>query len=140
MSDPVLQEHYPSRYQAFFVCNTTAFIASLLIIILLVDKKLSSNKSVRFVALHGLIITALFGLMGAYAAGSCREVDDTTYVVCLIGGVLAYIFLQAALTKAVKKKGHTHKSASEWLKLNAIRSCLGSKRQPERDQTSSRYV
>lgn len=140
MSDPVLQEHYRSRYQAFFVCNTTAFIASLLIIILLVDKKLSSNKSVRFVALHGLIITALFGLMGAYASGSCREVDDTTYVVCLIGGVLAYIFLQAALTNAVKKKGHTHKSASEWLKLNALRSILGSKRQPERDQTSSRNI
>jgi len=141
MSDPVLQEHYRSRYQAFFVCNTTAFIASLLIIILLVDKKLSSNKSVRFVALHGLIITALFGLMGAYAAGSCREVDDTTYVVCLIGAVLAYIFLQAALTKAVKKKGHTHKSASECLKLNAIMSFFGSKCQPQRDhQTSSRYV
>ncbi|CAN6170220.1 unnamed protein product [Urochloa humidicola] len=140
MSDPVLQEHYPSRYQAFFVCNTTAFIASLLIIILLVDKKLNSSKSVRFVALHGLIITALFGLMGAYAAGSCREVDDTTYVVSLIGGVLAYIFLQAALTKAVKKKdpSPTHQPATEWLKLTAIRSFLGSKHQTERDQTSIR--
>lgn len=139
MSDPVLQEHYLSRYQAFFVCNTTAFIASLLIIILLVDKKLSSNKSVRFVALHGVIITVLFGLMGAYAAGSCREVDDTTYVVCLIGAVLAYIFLQAALTKAVKKKvpSPIHESPSKWLKLKAIKSFLGSKHQPERDQTGS---
>ncbi|CAL5052503.1 unnamed protein product [Urochloa decumbens] len=140
MSDPVLQEHYSSRYQAFFVCNTTAFIASLLIIILLVDKKLSSNKSVRFVALHGLITTALFGLMGAYAAGSCREVDDTTYVVCLIGGVLAYIFLQVALTNAVKKKDPslTHEAASEWLKVTAIRSFLKSKRETGRDQNSSR--
>ncbi|CAN6201762.1 unnamed protein product [Urochloa humidicola] len=140
MSDPVLQEHHPSRYQAFFVCNTTAFIASLLIIILLVDKKLSSNKSVRFVALHGLIITALFGLMGAYAAGSCREVDDTTYVVCLIAGVLAYIFLQVALTKAVKKKDPslTYQSASKWKKVTAIRSFLRSKRETGRDQTSSR--
>jgi hypothetical protein len=142
MSDPILQEHYPSRYQAFFVCNTTAFIASLLIIILLVDKKLSINKSVRFVALHGVIITVLFGLMGAYAAGSCREVDDTTYVVCLIGAVLGYIFLQTALTKAVKDKVHSpiHESPSKWLKLNAIRSFLGSKHPPERDQAGSRYV
>ncbi|CAL5043224.1 unnamed protein product [Urochloa decumbens] len=140
MSDPVLQEHYSSRYQAFFVCNTTAFIASLVIIILLVDKKLSSNKSVRFVALHGLITTALFGLMGAYAAGSCREVDDTTYVVCLIGGVLAYIFLQVALTNAVKKKDPslTHQAASEWLKVTAIRSFLKSKRETGRDQNNSR--
>ncbi|KAF8779128.1 hypothetical protein HU200_002801 [Digitaria exilis] len=115
MSDPVLQEHNRSRYQAFFVCNTTAFIASLLIVVLLLDKKLSSNKSVRFVALHGLIVTALFGLMGAYAAGSCREVDDTTYVVCLIGAVLAYIFLQVALTKAVIKKDHkdNHRDAEK---------------------------
>ncbi|KAL6909905.1 hypothetical protein ACP4OV_001564 [Aristida adscensionis] len=104
VSKPVLQDHYPSRYQAFFVCNTTAFVASLLIIILLLDKKLSRKISVRFVALYGLTITALVGLMGAYAAGSCREVDDTTYVVCLIGGVLAYIFLQVAITKAINKK------------------------------------
>ncbi|KAJ1259043.1 hypothetical protein BS78_10G123100 [Paspalum vaginatum] len=106
MSDPVLQEHYSSRYQAFYVCNTTAFIASLLIVILLVDKKLGAGarRTIRFLALYVLIITALFGLMGAYAAGSCREVDDTTYVVSLIGAVLAYIFLQVALTKAVEKK------------------------------------
>ncbi|TVU04299.1 hypothetical protein EJB05_50131, partial [Eragrostis curvula] len=43
VSDPILQQHYPSRYQAFFVCNTTAFVASLLIIILLLDKRLSSK-------------------------------------------------------------------------------------------------
>ncbi|KAL6596689.1 hypothetical protein ACP70R_047332 [Stipagrostis hirtigluma subsp. patula] len=101
VSDPVLKDHYSSRYQAFFVCNTTAFVASLLIIILLLDKKLSWQISVRFVALYGLTVAALLGLMGAYAAGSCRELDDTTYVVCLIGGVLAYIFLQVAITKAI---------------------------------------
>ncbi|WVZ81470.1 hypothetical protein U9M48_028844 [Paspalum notatum var. saurae] len=106
MSDPVLQEHYSSRYQAFYVCNATAFVASLLIIILLIDKKLTTGArlTIRFLALYVLIIIALFGLMGAYAAGSCREVDDTTYVVSLIGAVLAYIFLQVALTKAVEKK------------------------------------
>ncbi|KAL6596690.1 hypothetical protein ACP70R_047333 [Stipagrostis hirtigluma subsp. patula] len=102
VSDPVLQDNYSSRYQAFFVCNTTAFAASLLIIILLLDKNLKTKFSVRFVVLHGLIIAALLGLMGAYAAGSCRELDDTTYVVCLIGGVLGYIFLQVAITKAIK--------------------------------------
>ncbi|KAL6909907.1 hypothetical protein ACP4OV_001566 [Aristida adscensionis] len=102
VSNPVLQDHYSSRYQAFFVCNTTAFIASLLIIILLLDKKLSST--VRFVVLYVLTITALLALMGAYAAGSCREVDDTTYVICLIGGVLAYIFLQVAITKHINSE------------------------------------
>uniref|UniRef100_A0A804UIX9 PGG domain-containing protein n=1 Tax=Zea mays TaxID=4577 RepID=A0A804UIX9_MAIZE len=52
MSDPVLQENYSRRYWAFYVCNTTAFVASLLIIILVVDKKLTAKLSVRFVA-HG---------------------------------------------------------------------------------------
>lgn len=146
MSDPVLQEHYSSRYQAFYVCNTTAFVASLLIIILLVDKKLTSNLSVRFVALYGLTITALLGLMGAYAAGSCRQLDDTTYVICLIAAVLAYIFLQVAVTKAIKMKDRCrcfqiiYDSASK--RLGAIRSCSfdRSQDQLEPDQITSRYV
>ncbi|CAD6336880.1 unnamed protein product [Miscanthus lutarioriparius] len=122
MSDPVLQEHYSSRYQAFYVCNTTAFVASLLIIILLLDKKLTTKLSVRFVALYGLIITALLGLMGAYAAGSCRELDDTTYVICLIAGVLAYIFLQVAVAGCSCFRT-VYGSASKW--LGALRSRCG---------------
>ncbi|KAM0917693.1 hypothetical protein ACQ4PT_009160 [Festuca glaucescens] len=107
VSDPILQDHNSSRYQAFFVCNTTAFVASLLIIMLLLDKKLILSlpakklKSVRFVTLYGFIIITLFGLVGAYAAGSCRELDTTTYVVCLIGAVLGYIFLQVVITRAI---------------------------------------
>ncbi|KAK1625880.1 hypothetical protein QYE76_000195 [Lolium multiflorum] len=101
------EDHNSSRYQAFFVCNTTSFVSSLLIIMLLLDKNLIISlpakklKSVRFVALYGFIVVALFGLVGAYAAGSCRELDTTTYVVCLIGAVLAYIFLQVAITRAI---------------------------------------
>jgi hypothetical protein len=115
VSDPILQDHKSSRYQAFFVCNTTAFVSSLLIIMLLLDKKLIISlpakkiESVRFVALYGFIVIALFGLVGAYAAGSCRELDTTIYVVCLIGAVLAYIFLQVAITKAITE------NAPAWL-------------------------
>jgi hypothetical protein len=54
--------------------------------------------------LYGFIVVALIGLVGAYAAGSCRELDTTTYVVCLIGAVLAYIFLQVAITNAITTK------------------------------------
>jgi hypothetical protein len=118
MSDPVLQEHYSSRYQAFYVCNTTAFVASLLIIILLVDKKLTTKLSIRFVALYGLTITALLGLVGAYAAGSCRQLDDTTYVICLIAGVLAYIFLLVAVAGCSCFRT-VYGSASKWLGVAA---------------------
>lgn len=108
MSDPVLQENYSRRYWAFYVCNTTAFVASLLIIILVVHKnltaKLTAKLSLRFVALYGLTITALLGLIGAYAAGSCREVHESTYVICLNAGVLAFIFLLLAVAVRVKNR------------------------------------
>jgi hypothetical protein len=103
LSLPILQNHSSARYLAFFVCNTTAFVASLLIIMLLLDKRLKKELSVRSVALYGLIVVALFGLVGAYAAGSCREIDTTIYVVSLIGAVLAYIFLQVAITRAAQR-------------------------------------
>uniref|UniRef100_J3MDE0 PGG domain-containing protein n=1 Tax=Oryza brachyantha TaxID=4533 RepID=J3MDE0_ORYBR len=78
VSNPVLQDVNSRRYKAFFVCNTTAFVASLLIIMLLLDKKVNSIKmSFQFRELYGCIVVALFGLVGAYAAGSCREADDT---------------------------------------------------------------
>ncbi|KAL5224194.1 hypothetical protein ABZP36_010833 [Zizania latifolia] len=101
VSDLVLQNHYPQRYQAFFICNTTSFVASLLIIMLLLDKKLSKELSAQFVALYVSIIIALFGLVGAYTAGSSREHDNTTYVIALGLVVLAYIFLQVAITKFI---------------------------------------
>uniref|UniRef100_A0A0D9XI43 PGG domain-containing protein n=1 Tax=Leersia perrieri TaxID=77586 RepID=A0A0D9XI43_9ORYZ len=122
VSFPILQKHHPQRYQAFFICNTTAFVASLLIIILLVDKKLS-RLSPRFVALYVFIIIALFGLVGAYTAGSSREHDNTAYVIGLGIAVLAYIFLQVAITKAIHR-GMKNKSCSQVL-LTA--SCVASK-------------
>jgi H+/gluconate symporter-like permease len=67
VSLPILQDHSSARYQAFFVCNTTAFVASLLIIMLLLDKRLKKELSVRSVALYGLIVVASLGpmLLGA---------------------------------------------------------------------------
>jgi hypothetical protein len=38
------------------------------------------------------------------AARSCRELDTTIYVVSLIGAVVAYIFLQVAITNAITTK------------------------------------
>jgi membrane-associated HD superfamily phosphohydrolase len=121
VSLPILQDHSSARYQAFFVCNTTAFVASLLIIMLLLDKRLKKELSVRSVALYGLIVVALFGLVGAYAAGSCREIDHTIYVVSLIGAVLAYIFLQVAITKGIHKAAQEKQKELQYLDKNTHR-------------------
>ncbi|KAL6596686.1 hypothetical protein ACP70R_047329 [Stipagrostis hirtigluma subsp. patula] len=87
--DPILREHHSLRLKAFFYCNTTAFVASLLIIVLLLDKKLHKSQIVRCRVLYAYVAIALFGLIGAYAFGSCRETDTTIYVVSLAGIVLA---------------------------------------------------
>jgi hypothetical protein len=90
--DPVLQGFHPIRYKFFFFSNTAAFVTSLLAITLTAHEKVDL-KAVK-VPLCGLIITAILGLGGAYAAGSCRDSKHTGYVLALIVPVLVCIFLQ----------------------------------------------
>ncbi|KAJ1259053.1 hypothetical protein BS78_10G123800 [Paspalum vaginatum] len=91
--DPALRDHYPSRFKAFMACNDTAFAGSLVIIIMLlsntaVDHVVESN------AVRLCVLVSLFGLMAAYAAGSCREVHTSIYVFTLVGAVLLYLVIQ----------------------------------------------
>lgn len=97
--DAVLQELHPGRLRAFFVCNTTVFVASLLIIVLLLSNKLRSQVTVLHCELYGCIILALIGLVGAYASGSTREAHSTIYVGLLVGAVLACILLVATVVR-----------------------------------------
>lgn len=94
--NPVLSDNYPRRYLVFFYCNATAFVASLAVIMLLVNKKLS-KRGIRCYALHICVILDLVGLLGAFAAGSSRRVSTTIYVLVLIFAVLLCIALQVAL-------------------------------------------
>ncbi|VAI62331.1 unnamed protein product [Triticum turgidum subsp. durum] len=89
--DAVLKDNHGPRLTVFLLCNTTAFMASLLITMLLIidGKKLRKKKTVRSRMLYGCIVIALVGLVAAYIAGSCREIDTTAYVFSLVGAVLA---------------------------------------------------
>jgi hypothetical protein len=91
--DPVLQALHPIRYKFFFFSNSTAFIASLLAITFTVHYEKLKLKSIR-VPLYGLVVVAILGIGGAYAAGSCRDSKHTIYVLCLVVAVLLCIFLQ----------------------------------------------
>ncbi|CAN6201758.1 unnamed protein product [Urochloa humidicola] len=91
--DPVLEDHYPRRFKAFLVCNATSFAGSLVIIIMLLSNT-AVDHVVKSNALRLCVLVSLFGLMGAYAAGSCRDVRTSIYVFSLVGGVLLYLFLQ----------------------------------------------
>ncbi|KQJ95251.1 uncharacterized protein LOC100828510 [Brachypodium distachyon] len=120
--DAILNDHHGARLTVFLLCNTTAFVASLLItVLLIIDKKLR-EKTARSRELYGCIVVALLGLVGAYAAGSCRETDTTVYVLGLVGAVLAFILLL---------HGFFYTSPSEWLCC----SCSRPKRTEENQHT-----
>jgi NADH:ubiquinone oxidoreductase subunit 5 (subunit L)/multisubunit Na+/H+ antiporter MnhA subunit len=95
-SDAILKDHHSTRLAVFFGFNTTAFVASLLIIVVLLDKKLHEKNAYFF------IIVALVSLIGAYNAGSCRQTDTTVYVFSLIAAVLLCILFLLMVTRAVK--------------------------------------
>ncbi|CAD6258237.1 unnamed protein product [Miscanthus lutarioriparius] len=83
--DAILKDRHNTRLAVFFGFNTLAFVASLLIIVVLLDTKL------RKINAYGFIVVALFSLVVAYNAGSCRQTDTTVYVFSLIPAVLVYI-------------------------------------------------
>jgi len=94
--DAILKDHHSLRLTVFLLCNTTAFVASLFIIMLLIiDGKKKREKMERSLelALYVCIFVALVSLVVAYAAGSCRQTDTTFYVLGLVGAVLAFILL-----------------------------------------------
>jgi len=57
------------------------------------------------------MILDLFGLMGAYAAGSCRRVRTSAYILALVVGVSTYIVVLVVVSIGIAK----------WMK----ESCMG---------------
>uniref|UniRef100_A0A0D9WPF2 PGG domain-containing protein n=1 Tax=Leersia perrieri TaxID=77586 RepID=A0A0D9WPF2_9ORYZ len=98
--DPILLTTKPRRYKAFFYCNSTAFVASLLAIILVQSRSLLKRH-----ALEAAMILDLFGLMSAYATGSCRDVSTSIYVMAIAGAVLVYVVIHVVFF-TLDHKGH----------------------------------
>jgi hypothetical protein len=84
---------YRRRYLAYFYCNSTSFMASMALIIMLVNPNLY-RPGIRSYALYVCMVVALFGLMGAYAAGSARQLQTSIYVFVVVGAVVAFIGVQ----------------------------------------------
>ncbi|TKV99803.1 hypothetical protein SEVIR_8G067700v4 [Setaria viridis] len=107
--DPILLTTNARRYKAFFYCNSVAFVASLVAIVL-VQKKLILH---RHHVLEAVMILDLFGLIGAYAAGSCRDVSTSIYAIALAGAVLVYVVIHVVFitldhTNSSRKKDDEH--------------------------------
>uniref|UniRef100_A0ACD5XHC9 Uncharacterized protein n=1 Tax=Avena sativa TaxID=4498 RepID=A0ACD5XHC9_AVESA len=106
--DPLLLAHYWTRYQVFFYCNATGFMASVTIILLLVNQTLY-KQSIRSSALHVCMLVGLLGLMGAYAAGSCRKLRTSIYVFALVAAVVTFLVLQILLYMFADQGDHSSK-------------------------------
>ncbi|CAM0949290.1 unnamed protein product [Alopecurus aequalis] len=135
---PVLEDqHHSPRFIAFFVCNTSAFIASLRGIMLLTtirSKFKDGDGNGRWwYVLYGHVVVALSGLLVAYAFGSCRETHSTVYVFGLVFAVLAYTAVQFVIQrywwdKLVDLAGQIQRRLSSyWSSLVLrLRSCWSS--------------
>ncbi|KAJ1256351.1 hypothetical protein BS78_K044400 [Paspalum vaginatum] len=112
VGDPILLTTHPVRYKVFFYFNSGALVASLVIMVILQNEFL-----VRRHALEVAMILDLFGLMGAYAAGSCRDTSTSIYTVALAGGVLIYVVIHIVFftldpASGGKKKGGEEEAAA----------------------------
>ncbi|KAF0904445.1 hypothetical protein E2562_034518 [Oryza meyeriana var. granulata] len=99
--DPVLQAHYPVRYNVFFFCNATAFVASLVITMLLLSSTFSFH-GYRLRALQAAMALDLLGLLGAFAAGSCRSVRTSAFVLAVVAVIVAYLVAHLLLHFCIK--------------------------------------
>ncbi|KAF3331414.1 hypothetical protein FCM35_KLT02820 [Carex littledalei] len=86
----ILHDKFPDRYTTFFYANATAFMASLVIIILIMNENVSNHRS-RFIVMYITMVLDLVSLMIAYAAGCARRLSTSIYVIGLAVAVLAFV-------------------------------------------------
>ncbi|CAL5051180.1 unnamed protein product [Urochloa decumbens] len=80
------------RYFMFFYFNTTAFVTSLAIIILLMNRSFYHSEA-KVVALEIIVVLDMVGLMGAYWAGSTRKDQTAKYTLVLTVLVLFSLYV-----------------------------------------------
>nr|CAB3491995.1 unnamed protein product [Digitaria exilis] len=129
--DPILLAKHATRYRVFFYCNSTALAASLVVIFMIQKNCLSkkncaskTNNNLSLRALEAVMILDLIGLIGAYAAGCCRDVSTSIYVIAVAGAVLVYVvFHLVFFTRHIKnlhEKTPTVESKRKLLLMLAI--------------------
>ncbi|KAK3132227.1 hypothetical protein QOZ80_6AG0517870 [Eleusine coracana subsp. coracana] len=88
--DPILEDMHHQRYIAFFYLNAIAFVASLVMTIMLLNLKVSRKVLKRY-ALQIAMIVDLLALTGSYVMGSCRRTQNSIYISLLVGFILSYV-------------------------------------------------
>ncbi|TVU24354.1 hypothetical protein EJB05_26786, partial [Eragrostis curvula] len=91
--DPILLSKNPARYRVFIYCNSMALVASLVAIVMALTERCQRRRSS---SLDGLMVLDLICLIGAYAAGCCRDVQTSIHVISLGGAVVVYVVFHMA--------------------------------------------
>uniref|UniRef100_A0A0E0LAI2 PGG domain-containing protein n=1 Tax=Oryza punctata TaxID=4537 RepID=A0A0E0LAI2_ORYPU len=81
---PVLRDSVAARYQTFFYFNSTAFVTSLVIMVLLMSERFYRTET-KVAALMVTTFIDLASLVGAYIAGSTRFMSSCAYVIAITG-------------------------------------------------------
>jgi len=115
---PVLRSHYLRPYNIFVSCNSTSFVASLVTMILLLSPELNRH-GIRTKAVLVCVVADLLCLIGAYAAGCCRDVATSFFVMFNIVIVLICIGFLVGI--------FVYKPVADWLEnIEAhIMRCMG---------------
>ncbi|KAF7094920.1 hypothetical protein CFC21_097190 [Triticum aestivum] len=100
--NPVLRDINHRRFKIFFWFNSFAFMASIVVIILLLSKSIR-KKAVPIGVLHLIMILDMLALMTAFAAGSCSKLRTSVYVYALVGCVVVILLLLIIVTSAIAK-------------------------------------
>lgn len=121
--DPVLVTTHPRRYRVFFYCNSAALVASVVVIIMVQSKHLTSSAVHKSHGLEAAMILDLLSLMAAYAVGCARDVSTSLHVVALAGAVLVYVVIHIALF-TLDHKGESRGDEEEEEKMLKRRKVL----------------
>uniref|UniRef100_A0ACD5TTK0 Uncharacterized protein n=1 Tax=Avena sativa TaxID=4498 RepID=A0ACD5TTK0_AVESA len=97
--DAIIRATSPRRYLAFYYCNATAFASSLVVIIMVLflaflHERRGSHHTVSVHPLQVVMVVDLLSVMGAYAAGTCRDRTTTIYSLVLVGAAATWLVVQ----------------------------------------------
>ena len=80
--NPVLRDKHWSRYMIFYYFNATAFVTSLVIMVLLMSERFYHTEA-KVVALMLTTFIDLISLIGAYIAGTTRFFSSCIYIIVI---------------------------------------------------------
>jgi hypothetical protein len=92
--NPVLYDIHKHRYNAFFYNNSISFVASVIVIaLLLTAEERDSKGEIPLWRMHMVVLLDLLALLVAYAAGSAREWVTSGIVLVLVLPIMLFVWL-----------------------------------------------